>query len=305
MSEGRAELEGRIAWVNGGAGAVGVAVSAELARAGAHVVVSGRNAVGLEAAIEKIAGSGSTEALVVDVSSSDSVFDGAAYIEKRHGRIDILVNSAGVNPTRRHFRDLSLEEWNNTVQVNLSGMFYACQAALIGMRERQEGVIVNIGSWAGRFAAYFAGPAYASTKRAVLALTETINMGELETRAGQDRERRDVAEHDRVAVGSGLRGELGADAATRAAAAVDDHLLTQLIAERERDDARGGVGAAPGRIRRDQPHGLGRVRLRVGAVRNTGRECRADQDSCCFHASSVVFSSPNPGLRTASWSPSP
>jgi len=178
MSEGRAELEGRIAWVNGGAGAVGVAVSAELARAGAHVVVSGRNAAGLDAAIEKIAGSGSTEALVVDVSSSDSVFDGAAYIEKRHGRIDILVNSAGVNPTRRHFRDLSLEEWNNTVQVNLSGMFYACQAALVGMRARQEGVIVNIGSWAGRFAAYFAGPAYASTKRAVLALTETINMEE-------------------------------------------------------------------------------------------------------------------------------
>jgi NAD(P)-dependent dehydrogenase (short-subunit alcohol dehydrogenase family) len=62
------------------------------------------------------------------------------------------------------------------VQINLSGMFYTCQAVLSGMRSRRDGVIINIGSWAGRFAAYFAGPAYASTKRAVLALTETINM---------------------------------------------------------------------------------------------------------------------------------
>jgi NADP-dependent 3-hydroxy acid dehydrogenase YdfG len=172
------ELKGRIAWVNGGAGAVGLAVSAELARAGAHVIVSGRNAAKLKAVIGKIAGSGSVEALLVDVSDSASVFEGAAQIEKHHGRIDILVNSAGVNPSRRHFRNLSLEDWNNTVQVNLSGMFYACQATLTGMRERRDGVIVNIGSWAGRFAAYFAGPAYAATKRAVLALTETINMEE-------------------------------------------------------------------------------------------------------------------------------
>jgi len=178
MSKGHYELKDRIAWVNGGAGAVGLAVSAELARAGAYVVVSSRNASKLEAAMKKIADCGNIESMVVDVSDSNSVFNGAAQIEKHHGRIEILVNSAGVNPSRRHFRDLSLEDWNNTVQVNLSGMFYACQAVLTSMRKRRDGVIINIGSWAGRFAAYFAGPAYASTKRAVLALTETINMEE-------------------------------------------------------------------------------------------------------------------------------
>jgi NADP-dependent 3-hydroxy acid dehydrogenase YdfG len=102
----------------------------------------------------------------------------AARIEERLGSIDILVNSAGVNPTKRHFRDLSLQDWKNTVDVNLSGTFYTCQATLEGMRKRKDGVIVNISSWTGRYAAYFAGPSYASTKRAVLALTETINMEE-------------------------------------------------------------------------------------------------------------------------------
>ena len=172
------ELNGKIAWVNGGAGAVGVACCMELAKAGAHVVVSGRTAAGLDKAVREIGGTGSAEPLVVDVSSSDSVYKGVADIEKRHGRIDIVVNSAGVNPSKRHWENLSLADWNDTVNINLNGMFYACQAVMRGMRERQDGVIINISSWAGRFAAYFAGPAYASTKRAVLALTETINMEE-------------------------------------------------------------------------------------------------------------------------------
>lgn len=173
-----APLSGKVAWVNGGAGAVGVAVCAELARAGAHVVISGRSAVSVDKALAQVAGSGSADALVVDIADGPSVYKAAEHIEKRCGSLDILVNSAGVNPTRRHFSNVSFEDWNNTVQVNLSGMFYACQAAMRGMRVRRDGVIVNIGSWAGRFAAYFAGPAYASTKRAVLALTETINMEE-------------------------------------------------------------------------------------------------------------------------------
>ena len=177
MSDARA-LAGKVAWVNGGAGAVGVACCVELARAGASVVMSGRNAAKLDEAMAQTAGSGRIEPLLVDVSRSRSVLEGAAQIEKRQGRIDIVVNSAGINPSKRHWDSLTVDDWNDTVNVNLNGMFYACRAAMPGMRERRDGVIINIGSWAGRFAAYFAGPAYAATKRAVLALTETINMEE-------------------------------------------------------------------------------------------------------------------------------
>jgi NADP-dependent 3-hydroxy acid dehydrogenase YdfG len=176
MSDVRRELEDRIAWITGGGGAVGAAVAVELAKAGARVVVSGRTAASLDKAVAE-AGT-SAEALVVDVGDGAAVRAASAEIERRHGRIDILVNSHGINPTKRHYENLSFEDWDSTVRINLSGMFYTCQAALKGMRERQDGVIINIGSWAGRFAAYFAGPAYASTKRAVLALTETINMEE-------------------------------------------------------------------------------------------------------------------------------
>jgi NADP-dependent 3-hydroxy acid dehydrogenase YdfG len=171
-----AELQGKVAWVHGAGGAVGAAIAQELARAGAHVVLSGRGAAGLDKALASV--EGSAESLLVDITSSKAVFAACDAIEQRHGHLDILVNSAGVNPPVRHWKDLPLQSWDETVQVNLSGMFYACQASLRGMRERREGVIINIASWAGRFAAYFAGPAYASTKRAVLALTETINMEE-------------------------------------------------------------------------------------------------------------------------------
>lgn len=172
------ELQGKVAWVHGAAGAVGLAIAQELVRAGAYVVLSGRNAEALNAATLQAGGLGLAEALLIDIGDSASVYDGAAALEQRLGHIDILVNSAGVNPSKRNFRDLSVEDWKNTVDVNLSGMFYTCQATLRGMRERRDGVIINISSWTGRFAAYFAGPAYASTKRAALALTESINMDE-------------------------------------------------------------------------------------------------------------------------------
>lgn len=171
-------LQGKVVWVNGGAGALGVAIACEMARAGAKVVVSGRHAGRLDEAMKTIAPCGTAVPLVCDVADHESVAAAVARIEAEHGGIHTVVNSAGVNPTKRHFHDMPIEEWNNSVQVNLSGMFYVCKAVLPAMRERHDGVIINISSWAGRFAAYFAGPAYSSTKRAVLALTESINMEE-------------------------------------------------------------------------------------------------------------------------------
>ena len=178
MKESRGELTGKVAWVHGAYGAVGLSIAEELVRAGAYVVLSGRDPrVLLDAAVQ--AGTqAQAEALPLDISRAEDVYAAADQLENRLGHIDILVNSAGVNPSKRHFRDLSIEDWKNTVDVNLSGIFYTCQATLKGMRERNDGVIINVASWTGRFAAYFAGPSYASTKRAILALTETINMEE-------------------------------------------------------------------------------------------------------------------------------
>jgi NADP-dependent 3-hydroxy acid dehydrogenase YdfG len=172
------DLNARVAWVQGGAGAVGLAVAHSLIDAGATVVLSARDEDKLKTALSTFKPDNKVFGSIVDITNRSSVFESANDIVRRHGKIDFLINSAGVNPSQRHWHELSEKDWLETVDVNLSGMFFTCQAVMQDMRPRKSGCIVNIASWAGKFAAFFAGPAYASTKRAVLALTETINMEE-------------------------------------------------------------------------------------------------------------------------------
>jgi NADP-dependent 3-hydroxy acid dehydrogenase YdfG len=167
-------LGGKIAWVTGGGSGIGLAAGIELARAGAHVVISGRNHDTLAAAQMQVKAAGSCEAVALDVSNKQAV----AKAAERIGRVDILVNSAGINDPQRNFFNVSTEAWDRIVGINLSGMFYCIHAVLPGMRGRKDGVIINVSSWAGRYATTLTGPAYNATKHAVVALTESINMEE-------------------------------------------------------------------------------------------------------------------------------
>lgn len=173
-------LAGRIAWITGGGSGIGLAGALELARAGAHVVISGRTAATNDKALAELKKAGSAEATLLDVSDKAAVARTAADIEKRHGRVDILVTSAGTNigGGKRNLKTMSPEGWDDVVAINLSGLFYCCYAVLPGMRARKDGLIINISSWAGRYASVLTGPAYNATKRAVIALTESINMEE-------------------------------------------------------------------------------------------------------------------------------
>ena len=164
------ELSGKVAWITGGGSGIGLAGASELAKAGARVVISGRS----EATLKHPG----LEAMVCDVADKTQVARAAAEIQKRHGRIDILINSAGINLPQRNFKDVSLQGWDQIVAINLSGMFYCCHAALPGMRSRKDGLIINISSWAGRHGSPLFGPGYFATKTAVLALTEQINIEE-------------------------------------------------------------------------------------------------------------------------------
>lgn len=173
-------LTGKVAWITGGGSGIGLAGALELAKAGAHVVISGRTAATNASALSELKKSGSAEATLLDVSDKKAVAATAADIEKRHGRIDILVTSAGTNISgpKRNFRTMSAEGWDDVVQINLNGLFYCCLAVLPGMRARKDGLIINISSWAGRYASSLTGPAYNATKRAVIAVSESINMEE-------------------------------------------------------------------------------------------------------------------------------
>ena len=167
-------LEGKIAWITGGGSGIGLAAGIEMAKAGAKVVISGRSERTLGEALQHV----KAEALVCDVGDQAAVQKAAAEIHKRHGKVDLLVNSAGINLPKRNFRDVSNEGWDEIVRINLSGMFYCVQAVLPGMRSRKDGLIINISSWAGRYASVLTGPGYNATKHAVIALTESINLEE-------------------------------------------------------------------------------------------------------------------------------
>ena len=171
-------LKGQVAWVTGGGSGIGLAGAAELVKAGAHVLISGRTAATNASALADLQALGSAEAVLLDVADKQAVKAVAQHLVATHGRIDILINSAGTNATERNFDVLTTEAWDEVVAINLSGLFYCVHAVLPTMRHQQGGLIINVSSWAGLYASKLTGPAYNATKRAVLALTESINMEE-------------------------------------------------------------------------------------------------------------------------------
>ena len=171
-------LKGQVAWVTGGGSGIGLAGATELVKAGVHVLISGRTAATNASALANLQALGSAEAVLLDVADKQAVKAVAQQLVATHGRIDILINSAGTNATQRNFDVLTTEAWDEVVAINLSGLFYCVHAVLPTMRHQQGGLIINVSSWAGLYASKLTGPAYNATKRAVLALTESINMEE-------------------------------------------------------------------------------------------------------------------------------
>jgi NADP-dependent 3-hydroxy acid dehydrogenase YdfG len=169
----------QVAWVTGGGSGIGEAGAEALAADGWTVVVSGRRKESLEQVVAKIDNAGGkAEAIVLDVSQKADVTSAADQILDRHGRIDLLVNSAGINVPKRSWADMELEGWDKLVEINLNGVLYCIHAVLPAMRRQKDGCIINVASWAGRHVSKMPGPAYTATKHAVLALTHSFNMDE-------------------------------------------------------------------------------------------------------------------------------
>jgi len=172
-------LTGKVAWITGAGTGIGLAGAKALADAGATVVMSGRRkeVLALEAEKIRIKG-GKSEVEALDVSDAKAVNKAAAAILSRHARLDILVNSAGLNTTNRYWKNQTIEGWREVIGINLDGSFYTIHAVLPAMRARKDGLIINVSSWAGIFHPKLTGAAYNGSKHAVTAMTETINMEE-------------------------------------------------------------------------------------------------------------------------------
>jgi NADP-dependent 3-hydroxy acid dehydrogenase YdfG len=172
-------LEGKVAWITGGGSGIGQAGAIELAKAGATVLVSGRRAEVLNETLATItAAGGKAEALPLDVSDKEQVAGGAAKLLEKHGRCDILVNSAGLNVPRRYFKDLAAEDWDKVIGINLNGALYCMRALLPAMRAQGGGLVINVSSWLGRWVGYLGGAAYGASKHAMATMTHHLNIEE-------------------------------------------------------------------------------------------------------------------------------
>ncbi|MFG1463339.1 glucose 1-dehydrogenase [Xanthobacter sp. DSM 24535] len=144
-------LEGKIVIVTGGGRGLGRAISEGFAAAGAHVVLTGRTAATVEEAAAAIAAQGgAAEGFAADVSREDDMDALCRTVVERHGRIDTLVNNAGINPWYKAAEETSLDEWRAVVDTNLTGVFLAARAAGRVMLAQGEGAVVNVTSVAGR-----------------------------------------------------------------------------------------------------------------------------------------------------------
>ena len=166
------DLSGKIAIVTGGNGGIGLGMARGLARAGAHVVVAGRNTSKSMAAVREIEGlGGQGSAFTVDVADEESVRRMMDDVRGRFGRLDILVNNAGIN-IRKPVHEVTLAEWRLVIDTNLTSTYLCCHAAYPLFKAAGAGKVINIGSMLSIFGASFA-PAYAASKGGVVQFTKS------------------------------------------------------------------------------------------------------------------------------------
>jgi len=156
------KLANKCALITGGGSGVGQATAKLFVAAGAKVVIAGRDAAKLEAAVAAI-GDG-VSCIAADVSKPDQAERLVRESTERLGRVDVLVNNAGTNLKNRTMRELTIEDWQRLLDTNLSGAFYCIRAVLQQMITRQDGVIVNINSISGLRGYPLAGAAYCASK---------------------------------------------------------------------------------------------------------------------------------------------
>jgi 3-oxoacyl-[acyl-carrier protein] reductase len=168
-----ANLAGRIALVTGASQGIGKACALELARAGATVALAARNEAKLaETAAEIEAGGGKAAVFALDVASEDSIKAGAKAIIEKFGKVEILVNNAGITRDGLVLR-MKRPDWDDVLGTNLTGAFLLTQALLSPMLRNRWGRIVNITSVVGRTGQ--AGQVnYAASKAGLIGMTRAL-----------------------------------------------------------------------------------------------------------------------------------
>jgi len=166
-------IKDKVVVITGASSGLGEATARMLGKLGAHVVLGARRADRLQALVDEItAAGGSAQAVVTDVTQLDQVEQLVAAAIQAHGRIDVMINNAGLMQ-QSPLESLKVSEWDNMIDVNIKGVMYGIAAALPIMKEQQGGHIINVSSVAGH-KVLPPGTVYCATKHAVRAITEGL-----------------------------------------------------------------------------------------------------------------------------------
>ncbi|KPK79048.1 MAG: 2-deoxy-D-gluconate 3-dehydrogenase [Phycisphaerae bacterium SM23_33] len=168
------DLSGRVGLVTGGSRGLGKEMATALAEAGADLVIGSRTEADIAGAADQIAAATNRKVLpvVLDVTDRRSVESAVARTMEQLGRLDILINSAGIN-IRSPFDQIKDQDWQRIQQVNVTGVYYCCRAAVPHMVRAGYGRIINMGS-ALSLVGLAERVSYCASKGAVLQLTRTL-----------------------------------------------------------------------------------------------------------------------------------
>ncbi len=167
-------LANKTAVITGGATGIGQAIALALASEGCQVAIAGRREDKLRETAAQWKGSPAIQVHGVNVADRASVKELFDWANKTLGRVDILVNNAGINTVKRTMADMPPETWDQVMAINATGTYNCMHAVLPAMRERQDGLIINIDSISGMRASVLGGVAYCASKFAVTALSAAV-----------------------------------------------------------------------------------------------------------------------------------
>lgn len=168
--------EGAVALVTGGSRGIGRAVAVDLAAHGVHVVVNySRSEESAKELVARIAADGgSASAVRADVTDEDAVREMFRALRAEHGRLDVLVTSAGVTRDR-HLVAMSSAQFHETMDINMTGTFLVCREALRFMQLQRRGAIVTISSASGLDGGFPGQTNYVASKGAIIAFTKALS----------------------------------------------------------------------------------------------------------------------------------
>ncbi|MGG3312279.1 SDR family oxidoreductase [Paenibacillus lautus] len=173
-------IQNKVVIITGASSGIGEATAKLLAQNGAKVVLAARREQRLLSIVDTIRqGGGDAFSVKADVVSADDMRNLAQFTFDTYGRIDVLINNAGIMPNSK-LNELRVEEWGQMIDVNIKGVLYGIAAVLPTMRKQQSGHIINLSSTAG----YHVAPTsavYSATKFAVRAISEGLRLEESPT----------------------------------------------------------------------------------------------------------------------------